>query len=233
MSDDSRRHSTLELALRLSCCESRLDALQAEAAANGAAAMEFAAEASERLVTLEAGLLRVTLGQGSPDGILGAGNAEGDGAADFDGDGSEVLQFGGLGTCAQRLLAEASHRLAHALEEGRVAAVAAAEAAAVAAAERAAEAAAERFATAAECLAVERASKLAAQRAAEVVSLHEVRVQEQVSQCVAAIEQRDATAWEQRDWMHAVVESVEAVSLRLSTLEDLLRQDPEAVIQAG
>merc|ERR1712224_662695 len=62
-------------------------------------------------------------------------------------------------------------------------------------------------------------SKAQSIEAEKVTWLHE-RVQVQVSQCVAAIEQRDAAAREQRDWMHAVVESVEAVSIRLSRLEE-------------
>lgn len=140
--------SSKQLAARLRSFESRLDALQVEAAASGAAAADFATEASQRLAGLEAEVRRLSHGGAT---ALQSGRSSLASAPSFGASGGQdaarkaalaalaeeapedLLTRATNGLlddvrgCARRLLAAVGQDVTQAIEAGKLAAIAAAE----------------------------------------------------------------------------------------------------------
>jgi len=133
--------SSHQLVARLRSCELRLDALQMESAASGAAATDFAAEAMQRLAGLEANqrsiptFLRTDRGTASNAASFGSGGLKiaQQGVAAADDNAEELLAKATSGLledvsgCARRLFASVSAEVLQANELTKLAAVAAAE----------------------------------------------------------------------------------------------------------
>eukprot|EP00927_Polykrikos_kofoidii_P059728 TRINITY_DN54866_c0_g1_i1.p1 TRINITY_DN54866_c0_g1~~TRINITY_DN54866_c0_g1_i1.p1 ORF type:complete len:326 (+),score=63.71 TRINITY_DN54866_c0_g1_i1:98-1075(+) len=191
---------------RLSIFESRLDALQADAAAAGKVATDFAAETSERISVLEADLRRLTC-----TSIADACREEKAAAEVAGARCQDLLVDAGRGLlddvrgCVRRLLTAASDQISTALEAERVEVLAVAE-------------------TASRTSLVELAARWREEAATQATDL-EARISERVSQqCATLID----AAWlglgaggvvGLDSLLRDLVESVESVSARVAALE--------------